>query len=282
MRFFDEATQQEVVRLYTDLKYSVAKIAIQFKCNRETIRKLLIKNNIQIRDNNIYKCKLVNDTYFDVIDTPEKAYILGFIYADGCLTKGNALEIKLALHDKDILEKIRSCLGSNHTIGIYKNNNGYALGNMYCTLNIVNKHLHDKLVSWGATEKKTKTLVFPKFLDDNLVSHFVRGFFDGDGSVYEIKQCSFIGCSFTGTYDMLENIRQICEIEFGTKAKVHKYRNKDIYDFKIGGKNNVIAFYKYIYKDATIFLGRKKLLFDKYLNLSRKTFNDYNTTSECH
>ena len=108
-------------------------------------------------------------------------------------------------------------------------------------------------------------MTFPKFLDNSLVPHFVRGFFDGDGSVYEVKQNRFLGCSFTGTFDMLEAIRKICNEEFGTKAIVRKYKNKDIYDFKVGGKNNVKAFYKYMYKDATIFLGRKKLLFDKYL-----------------
>lgn len=265
MKFSDKEVQQEIIRLYTDLKYSVMKIAKQYGCGDTAIKTVLRKNNIQIRDNNEYKSKAINETYFDKIDTSEKAYILGFIYADGCLTKGNALEIKLTESDKEILEKIRKCLDSNHKIGVYESNNGYITKNKYCTLSIVNKHLYDSLVKCGATERKTKTLTFPKFLDEKLVSHFIRGFFDGDGSVYEINQTKFIGCSFTGTFDMLENIRQICEKEFGTKSKVHKYKNKDIYDFKVGGKNNVIAFYKYLYKDATIFLGRKKLLFDKYL-----------------
>ena len=267
MKFSDREVQQEILRLYTDLKYSMSKIVKQYACSKNAIKTVLYKNNVQIRDNNAYKSKAVNETYFDKVDTPEKAYILGFIYADGCLTKGSTLEIKLTESDKEILEKIRKCLGSNHKIGVYRGTSGYTTQNKYCSLNIVNKHLHDSLVKWGATERKTKTLTFPKFLDEKLVSHFIRGFFDGDGSVYEINQIKFIGCSFTGTFDMLENIRQICEKEFGTKAKVRKYKNKDIYDFKVGGKNNIIAFYKYLYKDATIFLGRKKLLFNKYLKI---------------
>lgn len=267
MKFSDKEVQQEIIRLYTDLKYSVIKIAKQYCCGDTAIKTVLRKNNIQIRDSNSYKSKAVDENYFDNIDTAEKAYILGFIYADGCLTKGNTLEIKLTASNKELLEKIKKCLNSEHKIGIYPYTSGYKTNNDCCVLSIVNKHLHDSLVKCGATERKTKTLTFPKFLDEKLVSHFIRGFFDGDGSVYEINQIKFIGCSFTGTFDMLENIRQICEKEFGTKAKVRKYKNKDIYDFKVGGKNNIIAFYKYLYKDATIFLGRKKLLFNKYLKI---------------
>lgn len=265
MKFLDKEVQQEIIRLYTDLNYSMTKIAKQYDCGTDAVKAVLCKNNIQIRDNNAYKSKAVNETYFDKIDTPEKAYILGFIYADGCLTRGKTLYIKLTESDREILEKIRSCLGSNHKISVHGYTSGYFTKNKSCSLSIVNKHLHDSLVKCGATERKTKTLTFPKFLDEDLTSHFIRGFFDGDGSVYEVNQTKFIGCSFTGTFDMLEGIRQICEKEFGTKAKVRKYKDKDIYDFKVGGKNNVIAFYKYLYKDATVFLGRKKLLFDKYI-----------------
>lgn len=264
---FLENTQQEIVRLYTDTKYSIAKLAKQYNCNQSKIRKVLVKHNIQIRNNNFYKCKKIDETYFDNIDTEEKAYILGFIYADGCLTKGNVLSIKLSECDIDILEKIKKCLKSEHTIGVYKPSSGFKTNNNYCSLSIVNKHLHDSLVKCGATERKTKTLLFPKFLNDSLVPHFIRGFFDGDGSVYSVNKTNFIACSFTGTFDMLDNIRQVCEREFRTKAKVRKYKNKDIYDFKVGGKSNVIAFYKYLYNGATIFLGRKKLLFDKYIKI---------------
>lgn len=261
--------ETKIISLYSDTKNSILRISKLIGCSWGAVRRVLIKNKIPIRDNNGYKCKQVNENYFDTIDTEEKAYILGFIYADGCLTKGNVLSFAVSDVDKEILEKIRSCLGSNHSIGTYESHNGYKTSHNYCKLSIVNKHLHDTLVYHGATERKTKTLIFPKWLSSDLVHHFIRGFFDGDGSVYYVTQSNTVGCSFTGTFDMLNNIRAILHQEINTDAQVHKYKDKDIYDLKVGGKNKVIAFYDYLYKDASIFLSRKKEKFDQYLNFDR-------------
>ena len=254
-----------VISLYSDNKFSIRKISELLNCSWATVKRILTQNNITIRNNSFYRSKQVDEHFFDNIDSEESAYILGFIYADGCLTKGNNLSFTVAEFDKEILEKIKKCLNSNHHIGTYIGNNGYVIGNKYCKLSICNKHLHDTLVNLGATERKTKGLKFPTWLRQDLIRHFIRGFFDGDGSVYYVKQADFVNCNFTGTFDMLSNIRNILHQEISTSASVYKYANKDIYDFKVGGKNKVIAFYNYLYKDASIFLSRKKDKFDEYI-----------------
>ena len=136
-------------------------------------------------------------------------------------------------------------------------------------MSICNKHLFDILLKHGVLRRKSESLFFPTWLRPDLVHHFIRGFFDGDGSVYYITQANFVGCSFTGTFDMLEHIREILHQEIDTNASVHRYKNKNIYDFKVGGKNKIIAFYDYLYKDASIFLSRKKEKFDQYMIFDR-------------
>lgn len=257
---------QKVIELYSD-RNSITQISNILGIGYRRVRKCLVDNNIQIRHNDFYRSKIVNENFFNKIDTEEKAYILGFIYADGCLTKGKILKISVTEDDNEILYKIREALGSSHTIGTYESHNGYKTKNRYSSLSISSRHLHDSLVECGATERKTKTLKFPdcNILPERLYNHFIRGFFDGDGSVYYVKQSNTVGCSFTGTKNMLDKIQMILYNITGSKSVVHKYKNKDIYDFKVGGRNKAKLFYDYIYKDATIFLGRKKSLFDKYL-----------------
>jgi len=259
-----EEMESKIVDMYSD-NYSILRLSKIFGCSDRPIKRILLKHGVSIKDNNWYKSKKVNHKFFDKIDSEAKAYILGFIYADGCLTKGNILSFHVSEVDKEILFKIRTCLGSDHSIGTYKNTSGYYTENNYCSLQITSKHMHDTLVALGAIERKTKSLTFPTWLDTDLIHHFIRGFFDGDGSVYEVSQNNFLGCSFIGTYDMMLNIKNILHSELGTNTNVTKYKNKDIYEYHLGGRNIVTEFYKYLYEDATIFLSRKKDKFDKYL-----------------
>lgn len=273
--------QNLIINDYCVNKLSMSKLAKKYKHESMTIRNILTNNNIEIRSNNYYKFKYVDEHYFDTIDSQNKAYILGFIFADGCITRGNVFEIKLSCKDIDLLYDIKQELKSEHHIVIYGYTSGYKSTDDYCSLSIVNKTLYDGLVKSGVTERKTYTLEFPySVITEDLYSHFIRGFFDGDGSVYSIKQSNTIGCSFTGTYNMLSSIRDITNKVTGSKANVHKYKYKDVYDFKIGGRYKVAKFYRWLYADANMFLKRKRQVFEDVFDTPRKTFNDYNTTSE--
>lgn len=167
---------------------SMFKIAKQLKISPRTVKKILQEQSVEIFDNNKYKSKTFNQTYFDTIDTSEKAYWLGFIYADGNITKrkiSDRFQIKLNLEDISHLYKLKDCLCSNHSIGKYKMNTKYGLIK-YCMFAISNQHLVDSLLDKGVVYQKTKQLKFPstKVLPKEYVSHFIRGYFDGDGSIY--------------------------------------------------------------------------------------------------
>ena len=101
---------------------SVSKISKFYKVNFSVITRVLKENNIEIRDNNSYKSKKVDENFFHDIDTQEKAYILGFFFADGCLTKKGTFGIKIK--DKELLERIKQELKSEHKIIKCKPNKG--------------------------------------------------------------------------------------------------------------------------------------------------------------
>ena len=104
---------------------SLRKIQAKYHVNRNNISKILKENNIQIRTQVITSKKyFADETFFDVINTEEKAYWLGFIYADGYITtkrnNGNqSLGITLSKSDKEHLEKFKRSIKSNHPINTY-------------------------------------------------------------------------------------------------------------------------------------------------------------------
>ena len=250
---------------------SIRKISQQYNIGERPISRILRENNIEIRHNEFYRKKYCDERYFDTIDTEDKAYWLGFIYADGCIThctKTPTLEIKLAETDKSHLEKFKTSLKSEHHVGTYVSTCGYNVGKTYCSLSITNQHLAEGLISNGVVYRKTHILQFPTIdqVPKHLVRHFIRGYFDGDGSVYCCK-CDGVGnISFTGTEHMLNGILNELKSVIPTTTKVYKYKNKDIYDLKIGGSNYFSQCYEFLYNDATIFLERKKNKFDEILS----------------
>ena len=262
---------ENILNLYTIQNISISKIAKLYQVNDSVISRVLKENNIQIRTNNFYKQKRFDETFFDVIDTEEKAYWLGFIYADGCVShreNTDVFEIKLSETDKTHLEKLKLSLQSEHCIGTYTSTSGYNIDKTYCSISIVNQHLVDALIKSGVTYQKTHNLKFPTTtqVPNGLIRHFIRGYFDGDGSVY-CTQSDNKGCiSFTGTENMLNGILNEIKTMISTNVSLYKYKDKDIYDLKIGGNNYFKQCYEFLYNDATIFLDRKKNKFDEILN----------------
>ena len=137
---------------------------------------------------------MINYDYFDVIDTENKAYWLGFLFADGNITtpyrvnKDGSIkngiyriEISLKEEDKDHLDMLRKELNVEKPLNISKTNYN---GANRCRLYFNSKHMWEVLNSYGCTPKKSLTLTFPPisiFKDKSLIKHFIRGYFDGDG-----------------------------------------------------------------------------------------------------
>lgn len=104
----------EVLKKYEEFS-NIHKVAKFFGVSTSPIKRVLNENHVELSNRRFF----VDETYFDEIDSEEKAYWLGFIYADGYIRErksGKSLEIKLAVKDKKHLELFREHLKSTHKI----------------------------------------------------------------------------------------------------------------------------------------------------------------------
>lgn len=253
---------------------SVLSISKSFPYSYDVIHYFLKKNGIEIRSNKYnsrkYHC---NSNIFSEIDTEEKAYWLGFLYADGCIMKSdyNAYIVSLALglKDREHLRKFQSFLNTNYPIHDYM-----STGNThhpYSRIAIRDNKIALDLINHGVFLRKTEDLKFPLDLPNNLMSHFIRGYFDGDGCLTghldKNKHMRWY-LKFCGTMDMMNGIQNhILHFKLYNKpvALTKRYKNNvNNYNLEIGGNKQVGEILNYIYRDATIYLERK---YQKYLTM---------------
>lgn len=203
----------------------------------------------------------VNQRYFKTIDSEEKAYILGFLYADGYNNeKTGCIEISLHNQDKDILDKINTCLSNERPLKVKDQ--------MY-RLVICSKKMSYDLKLLGCGQAKTFKLEFPteEQVPSYLIRHFIRGYFDGDGCVYLSKTNSNRSFQIIGREvflkDLQESMMKSCSL-LKTKFYNPSRSNKEIVSMTYCGKIQCTKIREWLYGDATIYLQRK---YDKFFSI---------------
>ena len=215
----------------------------------------------------------LNEYFFDDIDTQNKAYILGFLYADGSISrKKSTIAMSLEENDGYILERMRKEIESDRPLEYLdytnKHDFGYTYKNQY-RLCMFSSHMCDMLISKGVCENKSLKLTFPAWMDSSLFSHFVRGYFDGDGSYCPHinnhgKFQPLITITSTDSFctDLQHMLREILGIPCGNiyDASCHNGITKVL---SFSGAVQVKTFLDWLYKDADMYLMRK---YDKYIS----------------
>jgi intein/homing endonuclease len=224
-----------------------------------------------------------NHNYFESIDSERKAYFLGLIVADGCVIRTSSgsfkkssdrLVINLQEKDKYVLEEI------NKDITPYKKLLKVFYENR-CWQNQFRFKVHSNkickdLENLGIKPRKSGNEVFP-ILDLKMIPHFIRGFMDGDGCVYQklVNKTSknpgklknriiFTSLSHQFLKDLQSNLKGI-----GTILEVkRKTPRQNVFNYTISGFEDIKYFYKLIYENSTIFLQRKK---DNFLDIYKQT-----------
>ena len=257
---------ENIIELYNNGMSSL-ELAKMYCVDKSIILKILRNCNIEIRDSSHAKQKYtLKENYFDDIDTPNKAYILGWWYSDGNRS-GNNLRIQIQAGDIDALEKINNELGSNRPIQIYSRKKYGENWQDGCSLDIVNEHMAKELDNAGVIENKSLVIRYPEWLEHFLNRHFIRGLFDGDGSV--LKCGPKYKATITGTCWLCESIKEIVENELHincNKVTLADTNNGITSNFTVTGKNNTKAFLDWIYKDAELYLDRKYEIYkNRYL-----------------
>lgn len=191
-----------------------------------------------------YSC---NHNFFDLIDTEEKAYWLGFIAADGAIV-GNQLTITLSSQDRGHLETLRQSLKSTHPIKIYEK----TTGNM-SRLVINSKQMKISLSKYGLVGRKTLTVPWPD-LPNEMLRHYLRGYVDGDGC--------FTGSSFNYIANeqfAKESQRWLakqCDLNLVGPYRI-KSKNSQMFRVLYGGKSQISRIAIFLYKNSGIRLERK-------------------------
>lgn len=211
-----------------------------------------------------------NESFFDTIDSEEKAYWLGFIYADGGLYtdggKMNTLTVKLSEKDSSHLNKLKISLGATNPIKFRTTVSHFPDGSTglfkSAMLRFTSKSIFNAVCGHGCSPNKSLTLKFPseKTLPIQLTNHFVRGYFDGDGSVSITTKNNQIQFNMLGSKAFLKDVQEIlvktCGLSYTKISKPSK-----IHSMSYGGNLNCDAIRDYLYKDATIYLDRKRNIF---------------------
>lgn len=210
----------------------------------------------------MYKKYTYNENYFNKIDSKDKAYFLGLLYADGNIYLGenakkqrNRVQITLMDEDKYILQKFLDCLGSNSVM--------YSDRKVYTKLILDNKQLCNDLIKLGCTPNKCFTIKFPSLdiVSEEFLSHFIRGFFDGDGCV-SINSKGYLMTNFTSNEEFINGLKEILDNLSINSSKFYKrYKNKkeSSGSTMIGSKKSIKILYDYMYKDCgDLFLKRKR------------------------
>lgn len=239
-----------------EAKKSIKEMTELFNVNKSSIIKRLRKFGIRLH--NYHNEDKFDSSIFDSIDTEEKAYWLGFIYADGSISSQNgrySFELSLKGEDINHLHKFNSFMkydGNNVKLGKSSCN-----GKIFtrCRWVAGNKHLWETLNNYGCVPNKSLVLKFPKeeiFKDKSLIRHFLRGYFDGDGCI-SINKKDQISCSVLGTKKFLEKYLEYCPDNIGIQIKQHEGR---VSVFSYSTKR-AINFAEFLYSDSNIYLDRK-------------------------
>lgn len=207
-----------------------------------------------------YAKYFIDDNLFENIDNEYKAYILGYMYADGNSHDG---AFQATSTDLDILEKMKYCLKFSGKIRIARTHeNGNIYYNLYCRCSKICYDLNEK----GCPERKSLILKFPdeSILPKHLTHHFIRGYFDGDGSIFvsRIKGWDEWAMAFVGTREFMEGVAK--HLSFPVRyTQTREGRNNWTITFcKLEYLKQAI---NYMYKDATLAMTRKAKLADECL-----------------
>lgn len=270
-----------IIKYYVKDNLSANKTANILKINRKTVYRVLRKHSKTRSLSQAAMKHTCNDNFFNIINTEKKAYWLGVLFADGNISKNSSKTGSLffSSKDKEWVESFIKDINSSNTVKLESHSK--FIKSKIWKIQITSKQLYDDLNNLGCTPVKSKTMLFPK-LPKKLIPHFIRGYFDGDGTVgiynnlkndnWKILKSGF--CS--GSKQFLESLITYLPIQ----NKVVNTRNNSIYTIQIS-LNDTIELYKYMYNNHTVCLKRKKIIFEKYLTTytPRKRFNDYNRPS---
>ena len=277
-RLLNESQVQEILDKYEE--YTAIVLAGEYNVSESLITKIWRENGKKGKSKNKYK---FNENYFEQIDTKDKAYFLGLIASDGCIynrNKGKSQSwINLSLQENDfyILELFKKYLNFKKPLTFVKRE-GDKLKNVYL-IQIVSDEMAKDLLKYNITERKTYT--YTPLILQQYMSHFIRGYFDGDGSINfsELHRIHSYNIAVASAFENNLNIFKEYLLNIGIESYFSEDKRKYQSDYAFGGLilTNITTkycFLKFIYQDCDdLCLKRKKDSADYFINTIEKGGN---------
>jgi hypothetical protein len=248
MKFCDKLTLQSLVELYND-----DEIAQHYNVSAIVVQRLRLEYRIMRN-----RTHTLNEHFFDALDTQDKAYIFGFIAADGHVSKdGKFTTINITEDDRPLLEDIKIAMDSTAPIHIRQPGKGsYANSKPIARLDLCSMYLVKKLNLLGLQHDKSITLTYPD-VPASFESHFIRGFFDGNGTITDTY------FNVVSTLPFLQGL--LAAFQSNVKCNLHlnpHSRSPHVHILRGNGKDAAEAI-QWMYHDAHLKLQRK---YEKYLS----------------
>jgi len=211
----------------------------------------------------------VDTSFFEHPLSKEAAYVLGFIWADGSVKyykrddKITSAEFQIEIKEEDeyVLEMIRKVMSSNHRIA-HRQRKACRLSRFQ----VVRKDLVIKLLKYGIEEKKSFKNISPKHIDSEVEGHFIRGLFDGDGSVSFVNNRARFNIG--GSINTISWVRDcLCKngLPYHKVSLDKRSLNFGIIEWQ--GRDCLEKVYKYLYNEANaLYMERKHKVFKEILH----------------
>lgn len=247
---------QRIIARYQEKPVSISKIAKEFNLCETTVSRLLKKADIPMwtrQDLNVGELKI---NYFREINTENKAYLLGLFTADGCVYTVNnskAFTIQLNKNDVEMIQCIKNELSIPRKIVTDKRDGSYGIS-------IVNNLFVQHLIEHGVTEGKSTRFI--PALSDWLMPHYIRGLFDGDGSIV-IRKAHTYGKAMRCCVVLLAYSNIINPLREYLENKLNLYHlslcsdGGEAYSVRYSSRHDFIAVTNFMYKNANLYLKRK-------------------------
>lgn len=196
----------------------------------------------------------IDGHFFAQIDTPEKAYALGFLIADGHVYKsGDRVELGVKEADSAILAAITEAIGISVPLRVMLNSYDKS---RYIRVSLGGRMMAEDLAKHGLRNNKSKTAVYP-VVPAELEGDLARGIWDGDGWIgpYQFE--------LIGTSALLDGVVAAAERNTGCQLRRRMSGKENRYHYAYGTRRDT-AILHWMYSGASIAMKRKQEKFLTY------------------
>lgn len=263
-------TETFLRQAYEERGRTATAIGAETGVSSETVLSYLRRYDIPIRPKgyHLWRYKGIDSRGFADVSTDWHAYWIGFLAADGYIRANDreqAVHLRLKASDADHLTSLKEGLQADAPVQ-YLTNGGYPAAQII----LRDQALVDALARWGVGPHKTMTLSWPDNLGNTLVPAYIRGYFDGDGTIYQRQRSSATStwnetvCRFiSGSLSFLERLADELTQRGIQVRKLYRNQNSNTYVLPLSSiRSNLLAFAALMYEGSTIALARKRAIFE--------------------